>query len=166
MEPNKKLFKKIVLILAKESKCQSYQVGCIAVKDNRIVASGVNGTSPGSENCKDYMLRKYNSLLDMDEIPKIEYEEWEVTKHWREVHHAFSDIKEIHGEQSILIDSSRRGISIKDCDIYVSHMPCIQCAKLLSFVGPRAIYYVNDYDKAKKESQELFKEAGIHLERI
>ena len=44
----------IALQIARLSKCHKKQVGCVAVKDKRIVAMGYNGTAPGQPNmCED-----------------------------------------------------------------------------------------------------------------
>ena len=40
-------FKEIVLVTAKRSSCERLNVGCILVKDNRIIAQGYNGFLPG-----------------------------------------------------------------------------------------------------------------------
>jgi dCMP deaminase len=40
-------FKEIVQVTAKRSPCNRLQVGCILVKDNRIVSQGYNGFLPG-----------------------------------------------------------------------------------------------------------------------
>lgn len=40
-------FKEIVSVTAKRSCCERLQVGCIIVKDNRIIAQGYNGFLPG-----------------------------------------------------------------------------------------------------------------------
>lgn len=40
-------FKQIVLVTATRSPCQRLQVGCIIVKDNRIISQGYNGFLPG-----------------------------------------------------------------------------------------------------------------------
>ena len=52
MEENKRLsweeyFKKIVLVTAERSNCHRLNVGCILVKDNRIISQGYNGFLPG-----------------------------------------------------------------------------------------------------------------------
>ena len=47
-------FMQIALLIAKHSKDQDKQVGCILVKDNRIISIGYNGTPHGwDNNCKD-----------------------------------------------------------------------------------------------------------------
>ena len=40
-------FKEIVQVTAKRSPCERLQVGCLLVKDNRIVSQGYNGFLPG-----------------------------------------------------------------------------------------------------------------------
>ncbi len=43
-------FKEIVQVTAKRSPCERLYVGCILVKDNRIVSQGYNGFLPGCEH--------------------------------------------------------------------------------------------------------------------
>lgn len=43
-------FKEIVQVTAKRSSCERLQVGCLFVKDNRIVSQGYNGFLPGCEH--------------------------------------------------------------------------------------------------------------------
>ena len=40
-------FKEIVLVTKKRSACERLQVGCLLVKDNRIISAGYNGFLPG-----------------------------------------------------------------------------------------------------------------------
>ena len=40
-------FKEMIQVCAKRSTCKRLQVGCLLVKDNRIVAQGYNGYLPG-----------------------------------------------------------------------------------------------------------------------
>jgi len=48
------VFSEIATKIAELSKCKRKQVGCIAVKDKRVVAMGYNGTAPGQPNiCED-----------------------------------------------------------------------------------------------------------------
>lgn len=43
-------FKEIVQITAKRSPCERLHVGCLFVKDNRIISQGYNGFLPGCEH--------------------------------------------------------------------------------------------------------------------
>ena len=40
-------FKEIVQVTSKRSPCERLQVGCLLVKDNRIISQGYNGFLPG-----------------------------------------------------------------------------------------------------------------------
>lgn len=47
-------FKQVALLTAGLSHANRLKVGCVAVRDNRIVATGYNGTPPGFSNvCED-----------------------------------------------------------------------------------------------------------------
>ena len=51
MRPNwNEYFKEICLVTKKRSPCERLQVGCILVKDNRIISQGYNGFLPGCEH--------------------------------------------------------------------------------------------------------------------
>ena len=41
-------FRELTLVTAKRSACERLKVGCVVVKDNRIVAQGYNGYLPGA----------------------------------------------------------------------------------------------------------------------
>lgn len=43
-------FKEIVQVTAKRSPCERLQVGCLLVKENRIVSQGYNGFLPGCQH--------------------------------------------------------------------------------------------------------------------
>ena len=44
------MFKKILTATAERSPCKRLQVGCILVKDNRIISQGYNGFLPGAKH--------------------------------------------------------------------------------------------------------------------
>jgi dCMP deaminase len=116
--------------IAKDSKCVQLHVGAVLVKDQRIISTGYNGTPSKFKNCSDMFL-EYNELVD------------------RENHHKFSEQYEIHAELNAIIYAAISGISIKDCDIYITHQPCMNCLKMLCGAGVKHIYYRYPYDKAE-----------------
>lgn len=52
----------------------------------------------------------------------------------------------IHAEQNAITDAARRGISISGATAYISHFPCLHCAKLLAASGITEIKYHFDYN--------------------
>jgi dCMP deaminase len=160
-EKERKLFKDIVNRFATESHCESKKVAAIAVKNGRIIATGINGTPPGHINCDDYF-RKYHKTFGIN----IPYEEWKKTPQWRELHHGWSNINELHAEQNLIAEACRNGTTLTDVDIYISITPCIACTKLLAALKPKAIYYDNEYDKAEPASKNLLESCGIKTKLI
>lgn len=51
----------------------------------------------------------------------------------------------IHSEINAVSDCARRGASLQDAAIYVTHYPCINCFRSLAACGIRRIYYYSDY---------------------
>ena len=106
-------FKEIVQVTAKRSPCDRLHVGCLLVKDNRIISQGYNGFLSGLP---------HKSIVIHDH-----------------------EVSTIHAEQNAIVDCAKRGVPCDGCDAYVTHHPCLQCAKLLHACGVKHIYYLNDY---------------------
>ncbi len=51
----------------------------------------------------------------------------------------------VHAEQNAIADAARRGASVEGCVAYVTHFPCINCAKILASSGIAEIRYRADY---------------------
>ena len=51
----------------------------------------------------------------------------------------------VHAEQNAVADAARRGSSVEGCVAYVTHYPCINCAKILAAAGIAEIKYRTDY---------------------
>lgn len=106
-------FKKIALVTKERSPCERLQVGCVLVKDNRIVSQGYNGFLPGCP---------HNSVV-------------------RDNHEQAT----VHAEQNAIADCAKRGVSCHGATAYVTHYPCIICARLLLASGIKTIKYIEDY---------------------
>ena len=52
----------------------------------------------------------------------------------------------IHAEQNAVSDCSKRGVQTEGCTAYITHFPCINCAKVLIAAGIREIKYQDDYN--------------------
>ena len=111
------------------SHCVSHQVGSVIVKDDRIIATGYNGTPMGMVNCDQIF---------------VEYKPEE----YREAHTEWSNANEIHAEMNALIFCAKNGIKIENATIYSTVQPCQHCLKNLIQVGIKRIVYKIPYDKA------------------
>lgn len=110
------------------------KVGAVIVKDNRILSVGYNGTPAGWDNCCEEVVS--------DNI----HPRTRVLKTKQEV---------LHAEANALMKLCRATDSSEGATLFVTHYPCIECAKLIYQAGISQVYYINDY-KASKGSGELF----------
>ncbi len=68
----------------------------------------------------------------------------------------------VHAEQNAVADAARRGSSVEGCVAYVTHYPCINCAKILAAAGIAAIKYRLDYANDPLV-RPLLEEAGVSI---
>ena len=52
----------------------------------------------------------------------------------------------IHSEINAISDCAKRGVSINNSKIYITHFPCINCFKAIVSSGIKEIIYMNDYN--------------------
>ena len=113
------------LRLAKLSHARRLQVGAVIVKDDTVISYGYNGMPSGwDNNCEDEI------TLEIDE------KFVKALKTKPEVLHAESNAV------SKLAKSSNSGLN---ADIFITHAPCIDCAKLILQSGIRRVYYGTQY---------------------
>jgi dCMP deaminase len=55
------------------------------------------------------------------------------------------EIASVHAEQNAIGDAARRGVSVEGAIAYITHHPCIHCAKALLCSGIAAVKYYEDY---------------------
>lgn len=71
----------------------------------------------------------------------------------------------VHAEQNAVADAARRGSSVEGCTAYVTHFPCINCAKILAAAGLAAIKYHADYHNDPLVAP-ILQEAGVRIEQL
>ena len=94
------------------------QVGSVIVKDNRILSIGYNGMPAGWTNECEFT----NENNDIETKPEV-----------------------VHAEANAIIKLARDGESGKDSTLFVTHAPCIHCAKMIYGAGISKVYYKYTY---------------------
>jgi len=135
-------FLKIASVVAERSTCRRHHVGAVAVRDKHILATGYNGAAAGLRDCLEL-----GCLRDEMKIPSG-------TRH--------EICRGIHAEQNAIIQASLHGVSLEGATVYVTHTPCILCAKML--VNARIKRFVTFGKYADDSFMELFNEAGVEFE--
>lgn len=121
----------IAVTIASMSKCVSHQVGCILVKDKRIISSGYNGTPAGYKNCCE--------VFDKNLIKDVDY---------RAKHSEWSSTYEIHAEMNAIMFAAKNGVSTDSTTLYCTLAPCLNCCKHLVQAGVKEVVYKAIYDRA------------------
>lgn len=71
----------------------------------------------------------------------------------------------VHAEQNAIADAARRGSSVEGCTAYVTHYPCINCAKILAAAGIAQIMYHEDYNNDPFVAP-ILAEAGVRIAKL
>ncbi|MDW7671944.1 MAG: cytidine/deoxycytidylate deaminase family protein [Bacillota bacterium] len=134
-------FMEMAEVVAKRSTCLRRQVGAVLVKDRRILASGYNGAPSGMSHCAET-----GCLRQQLNIPSGKQHEM---------------CRGLHAEQNAIIQAALHGTSIKDSLLYVTHQPCVICAKMMINAGVKTVIMKGSYPDALAES--MLQDAGIIL---
>ena len=103
---------------AELSSAKRLHVGAIIVKDDRIISIGYNGMPPGWSNiCEDVI--EEGTLKTKPEV--------------------------IHAEANAIAKLAKSTESGKDATMFLTHAPCIDCAKQIFTAGIQTVYYEKDY---------------------
>lgn len=122
------------LLIATRSSCSRLRVGCVMVS--------------GGEQRNRIIAAGYNGFL-----PGAPH-----TSRVREGHEQAT----VHAEQNAIADAARRGASLDGATAYITHFPCVNCAKILAAAGLRAVKYLHDY-RNDPLVHELLSEAGVAI---
>lgn len=137
-------FLEITRATARRSTCLRRKVGCVIVKDKRLLATGYNGAPSGLLHCEEV-----GCLREKLNIPSGERQEI---------------CRGLHAEQNAIIQASIYGVSLKDTILYSTNQPCVTCAKMLIQAGVKKIIFAGDYPDEIAIS--LFQDAQIELIKI
>ena len=68
-------------------------------------------------------------------------------------------------EQNAISDAAEQGVSLEGATIYITHFPCINCAKILAAAGIKRIKYHCDY-RNDDLVKDILAESGLALEQL
>lgn len=117
-EKFKRAYMKTAQTFAELSTAQRLHVGAIIVKDHRIISIGYNGMPAGWSNiCED--VQEDGSLKTKEEV--------------------------LHAETNAIAKLAKSNDSGEGAEIFITHAPCIECAKLIYQSGISKVYYGEKY---------------------
>jgi dCMP deaminase len=130
-------FMATALLMASRSSCERLNVGCVIVS--------------GGEQKNRIVAAGYNGFL-----PGAPH-----TSRVRDGHEQAT----VHAEQNAISDAARRGVSLEGATIYITHFPCINCAKIVAAAGISCIKYHRDY-RNDDLVKDLLGGAGVKLVQL
>ena len=137
-------FMEITQVVATRSTCLRRQVGALLVREKRILSSGYNGSPRGLAHCL-----QVGCLREEMNIPSGQRQEL---------------CRGLHAEQNAIVHAAYHGINIAGSVLYVTHQPCIICAKMIINAGITKVIFAGEYPD--QISIELLDQAGIDLVQI
>ena len=110
-------------VYSKLSSAKRLQVGCVIVKNNTIIGIGYNGMPSGWDNNCEISINEEdvgNSYLKTK--PEV-----------------------LHAETNAIAKVARSTNSTEGSDMFCTHAPCLDCAKLIHQAGIKRFYFRSHY---------------------
>ena len=162
---------KVAETFAELSSAKRLHVGAIVVKDDRIISIGYNGMPSGwDNNCEDkeYMDQTAGGWLSPEEIkeqwpwsqqqlPKTEDLPW--------LRYRLKTKPEVlHAETNAIAKLAKSTESGMGATMFITHAPCLDCAKLICQSGISSVLYRNAYRDTSGIA--FLEKSGIEVKQI
>lgn len=138
-------FMRIAQVVSLRGNCLKRKVAAVLVKDQRVVATGYNGTPRGITNCIEGGCSRCH---DLGESGK-----------------GLDECICAHAEENAIAQSAYHGVSTKGATLYTTFSPCLRCTKLIINSGITEVVYNQAYS-IEEVPMRLLKEAGVKVRKI
>ncbi len=124
-------FMDVARTVATRATCPRASVGCVLVREHRILTTGYNGAPRGVPHCSDVGCIVVNDHC----------------------------LRAMHAEANAIVQGALHGVGLQGAVAYSTHQPCVHCSKLLISAGIEKIVYADAY--ADPVAVALLEAAGI-----
>ena len=138
-------YMKVAETFAELSSARRLHVGAIVVKEDRIISIGYNGMPSGWDN-------------------NCEYEEIYDYKLSDEVYQLKTRPEVLHAETNAIAKLAKSTESGMGATMFITHAPCLDCAKLIYQSGINHVLYRNSY--RYDDGIKFLEKAAVKVERI
>ena len=126
---------------AELSHARRLHVGAIVVKDDRIISIGYNGMPAGWDNTCEDVVQHSDDTTSLKTKPEV-----------------------LHAETNAIAKLARSNESGLGADLFITHAPCLDCAKLIFQSGISRVWYGAQYRDSA--GVDFLKKSGITVEQI
>ncbi len=128
-------------IFANLSHARRLHVGAIIVKDDRIISIGYNGMPAGwDNNCEEKVWDKTDDY-ELKTRPEV-----------------------LHAETNAIAKLAKSTESGDGAAIFITHSPCLDCAKLIYQSGINSVFYRQAYRST--DGIDFLEKSGVKVERL
>jgi len=128
-------------VYAELSSARRLHVGCVIVKNDTIIGIGYNGMPSGwDNNCENEV---YIDDFHIEMTTKSEV---------------------IHAEANALAKVTKSTNSSEGAHLFVTHAPCLDCAKQIYQAGISHVYYRNNYKS--EVGLDFLQKCNVHIKRV
>jgi dCMP deaminase len=117
------------------------QVGCVVVKDNTIIGIGYNGMPSGWDNTCEWTVDDAKGYDTGKSKPEV-----------------------LHAETNAIAKIARSTNSSEGAALFVTHAPCLDCAKIIHQAGINSVYYRNTYRST--DGIDFLEKCNINVKKV
>lgn len=140
-EKFKQAYMDVASRFAELSHARRLHVGAIIVKDDRIISIGYNGMPAGwDNNCED-IIQHSDDTTSLKTKPEV-----------------------LHAETNAIAKLARSNESGLNATMFITHAPCLDCAKLIYQSGINSVFYRDAY--RSQDGVSFLKQSGINIEQL
>ena len=141
-QKHKQAYMRTAEVFAECSTAVRAKVGAIIVKDDRIISIGYNGMPSGWDNtCENFVGYDNGGQERLNTKPEV-----------------------LHAESNALCKLAKSTESGDGATMFITHSPCLDCAKLVYQSGIRSVYYRDHY--RDDSGVEFLKKSGVEVEQL
>jgi dCMP deaminase len=141
-------YMKTAEVFAELSSARRLHVGAIVVKDDRIISIGYNGMPSGwDNNCEEELV-----VAVIDGIPQ------------REIKELKTKPEVLHAETNAIAKLAKSTESGLGATMFITHAPCLDCAKLIYQSGISSVLYRNSYRNT--DGVTFLEKSGVQITQV
>lgn len=153
------MYMEMAEIVAKQSSAKRLQVGAIIVKEDRIISIGYNGMPAGWTNECEKKVYADETNFDSNDWTFTEEDSGVLLKY-----NTVTKDEVIHAEANAIAKLARSTEAGDGSTMFLTHAPCIHCAKQVYTAGIKKVFYRNTY--RDKTGLEFLEKCGVETEQV
>ena len=129
-------------VYAELSSARRLHVGCVIVKNDTIIGIGYNGMPSGwDNNCEEEIKWPSGQIQFLKSRPEV-----------------------LHAETNAIAKVAKSTNSSDGAAMFITHAPCLDCAKLIHQSGIKSVFYRNEYRDTS--GVDFLKNCNIEVENV